>query len=188
MTRRARVALTVATAATMAAGCADPPSPTGALLERLNRRVGRSERVRLLAETPFAGRRITKFELPNGLRVLVAEDHSAPVFSYHTWFRVGSRDERPGKTGLAHLFEHLMFNETRSLRAGQFDRILEAAGGESNAATWVDWTYYYENLPSSKLDIVVRLESDRMQNLVLQDRQVTSEKDVVSNERRYSVE
>lgn len=182
------MALTALAASAVTAGCAPPPSPTLALLSRLNGRARRAESIRLLAEVPLAGRLISKVQLPNGLTVIVAEDHSAPVFSYHTWFRVGSRHERPGKTGLAHLFEHLMFNETRSLRAGQFDRILEAAGGESNAATWLDWTFYYENLPAPKLDLVVRLEADRMQNLVLQAPQVTSEKEVVANERRYSVD
>ncbi|MBI2894389.1 MAG: insulinase family protein [Deltaproteobacteria bacterium] len=175
--------------ALLTAGCAATPSPTVGLLARVNHRIDRSERIRLAAEATFgAGQRISKFELPNGLRIIVSEDHAAPVFSYHTWFRVGSRNEREGKTGLAHLFEHLMFNETESLRAGEFDRILEQAGGESNAATWVDWTFYHENLPSSKLDLAVRLEADRMQHLVLQDPQVTSEKEVVANERRYSVD
>lgn len=187
MNRRLLVALTLSTAAA-SASCGEAPSPTVALLARVNGRAHRAARIRLLAEAPLAGGRITKVQLPNGLRVIVAEDHSAPVFSFHTWFRVGSRDEREGKTGLAHLFEHLMFNETSHLRAGQFDRILEGAGGESNAATWFDWTFYYENLPAPKIDLVVRLEADRMQNLVLQAPQVTSEKEVVANERRYSVD
>lgn len=122
------------------------------------------------------------------MQVLLLEDNRAPVISYQTWFRVGSRHEKPGKTGLAHLFEHLMFNQTKNLPAGQFDRLLEAAGGETNAATWVDWTFYYENLPASKLELVVRLEAERMANLVLKEPQVRSEKEVVANERRYRVE
>ena len=140
-------------------------------------------------ETAFGpAMKVRRFRLANGLRVLLLPDHGAPVVSYHTWFRVGSRDEKPGKTGLAHLFEHLMFNETASLPAGAFDRVLEENGAESNAATWVDWTYYHENLPASKLDLAAKLEADRMANLVLRDKQVGSEKEVVANERRYRVE
>jgi zinc protease len=110
------------------------------------------------------------------------------VVAYHTWFRVGSRHETPGKTGLAHLFEHLMFNETESLAAGQFDEKLEENGAETNAATWVDWTYYHEAVPKEALRTVVKLEADRMGHLVLRGPQVTSEKEVVANERRYRVE
>jgi zinc protease len=115
-------------------------------------------------------------------------DRKAPVLSYHTWYRVGSKHEKPGKTGLAHLFEHLMFNETKHVRRGQLDRLIESAGGETNAATWVDWTHYQSELPSSELALIVRLESDRMQHLVLRKRQVASEKEVVANERRFRVD
>jgi zinc protease len=138
---------------------------------------------------PF-GRALTveTFRLANGLRVLVCEDHSAPVVAYHTWYRVGSRHEQVGKTGLAHLFEHLMFNETENLKAGELDRKLEEAGAESNAATWLDWTQYNIAVPKDRLPLVVRLESERMRQLVLRDPQVTSEKEVVANERRYRVD
>lgn len=128
------------------------------------------------------------FRLGNGLRLLLLVDRSAPVLSYFTWFRVGSRHEQPGKTGLAHLFEHLMFNETEGFGAGEFDRKLEENGAESNAATWLDWTYYYESLPKDCLDLAVRLESERMARLVLREPQVTSEKEVVANERRMRVD
>jgi zinc protease len=132
--------------------------------------------------------KVQRYRLGNGLRVLFLVDRGAPVVSYHTWFRVGSRDEKPGKTGLAHLFEHLMFNETKNLAAGEFDRSLEENGAESNAGTWLDWTMYHENLPAPKLSLAVRLEADRMANLVLRDKQVSSEKEVVANERRYRVD
>lgn len=128
------------------------------------------------------------YRLANGLRVLVCEDHSAPVIAYHTWYRVGSRHEREGKTGLAHLFEHLMFNETENLGPGEFDRRLEAAGAESNAATWLDWTHYNIAVPKDQLALVAKLEAERMAHLVLRDPQVTSEKEVVANERRYRVD
>ena len=132
--------------------------------------------------------KVRRWRMGNGLRVLLLPEHGAPVVSYHTWVRVGSRDEKPGKTGIAHLFEHLMFNETTHLAAGEFDRTLEENGAESNAATWVDWTYYHESLPASKLSLAAKLESDRLHNLVLRDKQVGSEKEVVANERRYRVD
>jgi zinc protease len=131
---------------------------------------------------------VQRFRLGNGLRLLVLVDRAAPVVSYFTWFRVGSRHEKPGKTGLAHLFEHLMFNETEAFKAGEFDRKLEESGAESNAATWFDWTYYYESLPKDRLGLAVELESERMARLVLREPQVVSEKEVVTNERRMRVE
>ena len=134
------------------------------------------------------GLKVSRYVLSNGLRVLLLADPSAPVLSYHTWFRVGSKHEQPGKTGLAHLFEHLMFNETKHVPRGQLDRLIESAGGETNAATWVDWTHYHSELPSSELPLIVRLEADRMQHLVLRKPQVASEKEVVANERRFRVE
>jgi zinc protease len=137
---------------------------------------------------PFGGEVVHRWRLGNGLTVLILIDASAPVASYHTWFKVGSRHERPGKTGLAHLFEHLMFNETENLGAGTFDRKLEENGAETNAATWVDWTYYYESLPADRLKLAIKLEAERMSRLVLREPQVTSEKEVVANERRYRVD
>jgi zinc protease len=128
------------------------------------------------------------FRLENGLRVLVCEDDSAPVVAYHTWYKVGSRHERVGKTGLAHLFEHLMFNETEKMPAGELDRKLEEAGAESNASTWLDWTHYNIAVPKDRLSLVAGLEAERMRRLVLRDPQVTSEKEVVANERRFRVD
>ena len=136
----------------------------------------------------FGDGEVQRFRLGNGLKLLLLVDRTAPVVSYFTWYDVGSRHERPGKTGLAHLFEHLMFNETESLKAGEFDRKLEENGAESNAATWVDWTYYYESLPSDRFALAVKLESERMARLVLREPQVASEKEVVANERRYRVD
>ena len=131
---------------------------------------------------------VHRFRLGNGLRLLVLVDRSAPVMSYFTWFRVGSRHEKPGKTGLAHLFEHLMFNESEGVKAGEFDRKLEENGAESNAATWLDWTYYYESLPKDRFALAVKLESNRMAKLVLREPQLVSEKEVVANERRMRVD
>lgn len=137
---------------------------------------------------PFGRDSVHRWRLRNGLTVLVLVDAAAPVVAFHTWYNVGSRHERPGKTGLAHLFEHLMFGETENLGAGVFDRKLEESGAETNAATWVDWTYYHELLPADRIKLALKLEAERMQRLVLRDPQVASEKEVVANERRYRVD
>lgn len=134
------------------------------------------------------GNVIERHELPNGLTLLLLVDPQAPVFSYQTWFRVGSRHERAGKTGIAHLFEHLMFKETKNTPEGQFDRILEGMGARNNAATWLDWTYYYEDVPAGNLEQVVRLESDRMENMILNEKQLEAEREVVINERKQRVD
>jgi zinc protease len=147
---------------------------------------GRLEFVELV---PFgASLVIERYRMHNGLAVLLCEDKSAPVVSVHTWFRVGSRHEHEGKTGLAHLFEHLMFNEIEGRGAGFFDRKLEEAGAESNASTWLDWTQYNIAIPKEQLGLVLELEAERMSKLVLREPQVTSEKEVVANERRYRVD
>ncbi|MGB5373666.1 MAG: pitrilysin family protein [Polyangiales bacterium] len=160
------------------------------LIERLNRGVQkRNARWALLRDVAFGDAlRLRRFRLGNGLTVLTLVDRSAPTVSYHSWFRVGSRHERPGKTGLAHLFEHLMFNATRNHPTGDFDRLMEGAGAEANAATWTDWTYYYENAPRDALPLLIELEADRMANLVLRVPQVSSEKEVVANERKLRVD
>src|SRR5690606_24858724 len=114
----------------------------------------------------------------------------APVFTYQTWFAVGSRDEDPQRTGLAHLFEHLMFKGTPRFPAGTLDREMESRGAQTNAATWVDWTYYTVSLAAQEdnLQTVVELEADRMQNLQLDEDVFRSELEVVKNERRMSVD
>lgn len=134
------------------------------------------------------GLQVLEYKLDNGLRVLLLEDHTAPVFAYQTWFSVGSRHERPGITGIAHLFEHLMFKETRNLEEGEFDRLMEARGAQTNASTWLDWTMYREELPAEHLELAVRLEADRIENMILNEEQLESEREVVKNERRYRVD
>ncbi|MEO6771659.1 MAG: pitrilysin family protein [Kofleriaceae bacterium] len=143
----------------------------------------------LEAEAPI-GRGVTarRYRLGNGLGLIAAIDKRAPIVALQTWFRVGSRHERSGATGMAHLFEHLMFGQTESLPPGEFDRLVERTGGESNAATWVDWTYYKLSLPARDLALGVRLEAERMQHLVLEPAPVEAERDVVTNERRERVE
>lgn len=131
---------------------------------------------------------IEKYLLSNGLKVIIMEDHSAPVFSYHTWFQVGSRNEKKGTTGIAHLFEHLMFKETKNTKEGEFDRILEEQGGKINAATYVDWTFYRESLPKEAFDLIPNLEADRMQHMILSQEQLDAEREVVVNERLMRVD
>ncbi|MDP3275997.1 MAG: pitrilysin family protein [Deltaproteobacteria bacterium] len=159
-----------------------------AWIEKLNRNATRRSRVRRLSPVAFGAESIERYELGNGLRVFLVAAMDAPVVSFHCWFAVGSRHERKGKTGLAHLFEHLMFNETKNLPAGTFDRKLEAVGASTNAATWTDWTFYHEDVPADALGLVIELEAERIKNLVLREPQLESEKEVVANERRYRVE
>ncbi|MCA9675965.1 MAG: insulinase family protein [Kofleriaceae bacterium] len=143
----------------------------------------------LETEAPLGrGLQVRRWRAPSGLALLCAVDRAAPVVSFQTWFRVGSRHEQPGRTGMAHLFEHLMFNQTETLPPGEIDRVIERTGGESNAATWVDWTYYRLSLPARDLELAVRLEAERMTRLVLDEGPVEAERDVVTNERRERVE
>lgn len=136
------------------------------------------------------GRGAGRFTLANGLSIILLPDERAPVFAYQTWFKVGSRNEDPHRTGLAHLFEHLMFKGTKTHATGTFDREMEQRGAQTNAATWVDWTYYTEALASrgDNLATVIDFESDRMVNLVLDEDTFRSELEVVKNERRMSVD
>ena len=131
-----------------------------------------------------------RYRLPNGLTLLVVPDDRAPIFAYQTWFRVGSKDEDPQRTGLAHLFEHLMFKGTRKYASGVFDREMEKRGAQTNAATWVDWTYYTQSLSTrgDNLATVIDFEADRMTGLVLDAQTFASELEVVKNERRMSVD
>jgi len=127
--------------------------------------------------------------LDNGLKIIIVEDHSSPTFAYQTWYRVGSFNERKGRTGLAHLFEHMMFKGTKTMKEGEFDRILETAGTKGlNAFTGKDHTAYIQELPSDKLELIARLESDRMVNLVVDKKSFETEREVVHNERKLRTE
>lgn len=123
--------------------------------------------------------------LANGLRLLMLEDHAAPVISYQVHYAAGSRNERPGITGISHLFEHMMFKGTPTVGPEQFARTIQAHGGQLNAFTMEDNTTYYENLPSDCLELAVRLESDRQANLLLTEDNLASEREVVRNERLF---
>lgn len=154
------------------------------------RREGRgAPRVRYEGTEPVGSTlRVHRFVFDNGLTLLASVDPVAPVVALQTWVRVGSRCEKPGKTGICHLFEHLMFGETEEQAHGAFDRLLEEAGAETNAATFLDWTYYQQNLPREALELAVSLEAQRFAKLVLREPQVASEKEVVANERRQRVD
>ncbi len=132
--------------------------------------------------------KVEKYKLPNGLTVVLHEDHSVPLISYQTWFRVGSKNEEPGLTGIAHLFEHMMFRGAKRYTGEQFDRLLQSNGATNNAFTTNDYTGYYENLPSSKLELVIDIESDRMENLKINAENLTAELGVVKEERRMRVD
>jgi zinc protease len=130
------------------------------------------------------------FTLPNGLTVILHEDHSVPLVSVNVWYHVGSANEKPGRTGFAHLFEHLMFEGSKNVKEGLFDSLLEAAGGGNNASTYPDKTNYYIDVPSNALDLALYLESDRMGYLldIVTEGTVNGQRDVVKNERRQSYE
>lgn len=124
------------------------------------------------------------FTLANGMQVVVIPNHRAPIVVHMVWYRVGAADDPPGKSGIAHFFEHLMFKGTKSVPPGQFSRIVARNGGNDNAFTAHDYTAYYQKVARDKLELVMRLEADRMTNLVLTDAEVLPERDVVLEERR----
>jgi zinc protease len=132
----------------------------------------------------------TQFKLDNGLNVILHEDHSIPVASVNVWYHVGSGREKPGRTGFAHLFEHIMFEGSAHVPEGMFDLWLESAGGNNNGSTTQDRTNYWENVPTNALELALFLESDRMGYLldVVSPEQVNGQRDVVKNERRQSYE
>src|SRR6267143_5697623 len=132
----------------------------------------------------------TAFRLPNGLTVILHEDHSVPVATVNMWYHVGSARERPGRTGFAHLFEHLMFMGSGHVKPGEFDSWLETAGGDNNGSTQTDRTNYWINVPANSLELALFLESDRMGYLLdtMTPKTVDAQRDVVKNERRQSVE
>jgi zinc protease len=146
------------------------------------------------ADEAAAPRRLTvpytQFTLPNGLRVVLHEDHSVPLVSVNVWYRVGSGREKPGRTGFAHLFEHLMFEGSGHVKEGEFDILLEGAGGENNGSTNTDRTNYYITVPSNAVDLALFLESDRMGYLLdaMSPAKVDGQRDVVKNERRQGIE
>jgi zinc protease len=133
---------------------------------------------------------VERYQLPNGLTVILHEDHRLPTVVVDLWFRVGSKDEKAGRSGFAHLFEHLMFMGTRAVPNGEFDSIMEAVGGQNNATTSEDRTNYFEFGPSNLLETFLWLEADRLATLPddMTKEKVDLQRDVVKNERRQSYE
>jgi zinc protease len=128
--------------------------------------------------------RVRRARLRNGLLVLLKEIHAAPLISVWIWYRVGSRNERAGLTGISHWVEHMQFKGSPAFPAGSLDRAVSREGGVWNAMTWLDWTAYYETIPSDRADLALRLEADRMINSSFAPKEVTSERTVIISERQ----
>lgn len=127
---------------------------------------------------------ITRTVLPNGLTIMLKEMHTAPVTSLCVWYRVGSRNEHLGNTGISHWVEHMMFKGTADYNESEMDRLVSREGGTRNAFTWIDFTAYYETMPSNKIDLAIDLEADRMVNTRFRPKEVESERTVIINERQ----
>ncbi len=130
----------------------------------------------------------TDERLANGLRLIIAEDHAAPVAAVNVWYDVGSKHEQPGKTGFAHLFEHVMFQGSRNVGKAEHIALVQAAGGTMNGTTWLDRTNYFETLPSHQIELALWLEADRMGTLLdaLSQENLDNQREVVKNEKRWS--
>ena len=133
---------------------------------------------------------IERHALQNGLRVVLSRDPRAPAVAVNLWYDVGSKHEKAGKTGFAHLFEHMMFQGSANVEKGQHFSIVQAAGGTLNASTWLDRTNYYDTLPGHELELALWLEADRMASLLpaMTQEKLDNQRDVVKNERRWSVD
>ena len=128
------------------------------------------------------------FTLPNGLRVLYSEDHSTPIVSVDVWYHTGSRNERPGRSGFAHLFEHMMFEGSAHVKKGEHFQLISRAGGSNNGSTAEDRTNYYETLPSNRVNLALWLEADRMRSLAITDENFHNQRETVKEERRLRVD
>lgn len=133
---------------------------------------------------------IDTYRLDNGLQVVLSEDHSAPIVAVNLWYHVGSANEREGRTGFAHLFEHMLFQGSQNVAANEHFDLIQRAGGTLNGSTWLDRTNYYQTVPSNQLALVLWLEADRMGALLpaMTQEKLDTQRDVVSNERRWSVD
>jgi zinc protease len=135
-----------------------------------------------------AGLRVSEFKLANGLQVVVVPDHRAPVVTHYVWYRVGSADEPPGVSGIAHFLEHLMFKSTDKIGSGEFSKIVSRMGGQDNAFTTHDITGYFQRISKDRLQKVMEMEADRMVNLKLAEKEVATEREVIMEERRSRTE
>ena len=130
--------------------------------------------------------RVLEKVLPNGLKVILLENHKAPVATFQVWYRVGSRNEAWGRTGLSHMLEHMMFKGTKKLGEEEYSKIIQENGGNENAGTSYDYTFYFATLRSDRIDIPLELEADRMENAVLKEEGFRTERLVVMEERRLT--
>jgi zinc protease len=142
----------------------------------------------LLAATPLRAAEVTGFMLDNGMEVVVLEDHRAPVVVHMVWYRVGAADEPPGKSGIAHFLEHLMFKSTDTLASGEFSKVVAANGGTDNAFTSYDYTAYFQRVAADRLELMMEMEADRMVNLRLDPQDVATELQVILEERNQRTE
>src|SRR6187399_3567788 len=126
-----------------------------------------------------------QFQLPNGLNVIMHRDTSVPIVAVNVWYHVGSANERPGRTGFAHLFEHMLFQGSEHVEANEHFELVQRAGGTLNGSTWLDRTNYFETVPSNQLAIALWLEADRMGRLLpaMTQQKLDTQRDVVKNER-----
>lgn len=131
---------------------------------------------------------VSSYTLDNGLQLVVIEDHRAPVVTHMVWYRAGSADEPPGSSGVAHFLEHLLFKGTDTLAPGEFSATVAKQGGNDNAFTSYDFTAYYQRIAADRLELMMRMESDRMVNLKLDEQNVATERDVIIEERNMRVE
>jgi len=146
--------------------------------------------ISLLAVTgpAFAEQPVTTFKLDNGMQVVVIEDHRAPVVVHMVWYKVGAADEPPGKSGIAHFLEHLMFKGTDKMAPGELSDVVAANGGNDNAFTSWDYTGYFQRVAADRLELMMRMESDRMLNLRLTEADVKTERDVILEERAQRID
>jgi len=133
---------------------------------------------------------IDTFRLPNGLFVTLSEDHTAPIVAVNLWYHVGSANERPGRTGFAHLFEHMLFQGSADVGSNEHFELIQRAGGTLNGSTWLERTNYFETVPSNQLELVLWLEANRMGKLLpaMTQQKLDTQRDVVKNERRWSMD
>ena len=136
-----------------------------------------------LAAQPLWANEVSTFTLQNGLELVVIEDHRAPVVTHMVWYRIGASDEAPGHSGIAHFFEHLMFQGTDDLAPGEFSATVEAQGGNDNAFTSYDYTAYFQRVAADRLDLMMQMEADRMRDLTLSEEDVATERQVIVEER-----
>ncbi len=144
--------------------------------------------VLLLFSTPAHAVELYRASFDNGVTLLVEEDHSAPVAMVQVWLKVGGRDEVPGKTGLAHVFEHMMFKGSKKLAPGEFSKRIAAMGGKDNAFTTTDYTAYFETVPAKRVDEVLAMEAERFAHLKLEPDEFAKEIEVIKEERRLRTE